>query len=93
MLSLQEEILTLFQKEILPVEFERYAKQLKFNEKNSKPDFVVYNVTNEWVAKFIQTKYGEILEKLWSKKTGIKPIVKITSKTRISQKDQIPKTE
>ena len=93
MLSLQEEILTLFQKEILPVEFERYAKQLKFNEKNSKPDFVVYNVSNEIVARFIQTKYGDLLERIWEEKTGVKPIVKITSKTRISQKDQIPKVE
>ena len=93
MLSLQEEILTLFQKEILPVEFERYAKQLKFNEKNSKPDFVVYNVSNEIVARFIQTRYGDLLERIWEEKTGVKPIVKITSKTRISQKDQIPKVE
>ena len=93
MLSLQEEILTLFQKEILPVEFERYAKQLKFNEKNSKPDFVVYNVSNEIIARFIQTKYGDLLERIWEEKTGVKPIVKITSKSRISQKDQIHKIE
>ncbi|MDA3080118.1 MULTISPECIES: chromosomal replication initiator protein DnaA [unclassified Campylobacter] len=93
MLSLQDEILTLFQKEILPVEFNRYAKQLKFNEKNSKPDFVVYNVSNEIIARFIQTKYGDLLTRLWENKTGIKPIIKITSKSRISQKDQIQKSE
>lgn len=88
MLSLHEQILIQLEKEILPNEFNRYIKQLKFNDKISKPNFIVYNAPNELIAKFIQTKYAKKLENAFEKHTGIKPKVQISSKVKFLQKDQ-----
>lgn len=93
MLELQNEILNELKSEILPEEFEKFIKPMRFNEKFSKESFIVYNVTNEYIAKFIQTKYGEKIEKLYENKTGIRPIINITSKTKVTKEKQQPTKE
>ena len=69
---------------ILPGEYERYIKPMVFNQKHSKPDLVVYNVSNEIIARFIYTKYAKIIEMTYEQITGVKPIIIITSKTKIT---------
>ena len=78
------EVLELLSKEILPSEFECYIKQLKFNEKSSNSTNVVFNVPNEIIAKFIQTKYASKIAHLFEVKTGQKPVINVqaTSKTQ-----------
>ena len=76
---LADEVLELLGKEILTSEFECYIKQIKFNEKNSTSETIVYNAPNEIIAKFIQTKYAGKIAHLFEVKTGIKPNVNITS--------------
>lgn len=66
-------------------EFEKYIALLQFNEKISKPDLVVFNVKSELMAKFIQTKYAELIKKTYEKITNINPNILITSKTEISK--------
>ena len=76
---LANEILELLGNEILASEYECYVKQLKFNEKSSTSETIIYNAPNEIVAKFIQTKYSDKIAHLFEVKTGIKPNINITS--------------
>ena len=80
------EVLELLSKEILPSEFECYIKQLKFNEKSSNSTNVVFNVPNEIIAKFIQTKYASKIAHLFEVKTGQKPVVEVQAPTKIASK-------
>jgi chromosomal replication initiator protein dnaA len=74
---LADEILELLGAEISPNEYECYIKQLKFNEKASSPDLIVFSVPNGLIAKFIKTKYADKIAHLFEVKTGIKPQVNI----------------
>ena len=74
---LADEILELLGAEISPNEYKCYIKQLKFNEKASSPDLIVFSVPNGLIAKFIKTKYADKIAHLFEVKTGIKPQVNI----------------
>ena len=74
---LADEILELLGAEISPNEYECYIKQLKFNEKASSPDLIVFSAPNGLIAKFIKTKYADKITHLFEVKTGIKPQVNI----------------
>ncbi len=74
---LADEILELLGAEISPNEYECYIKQLKFNEKASSPDLIVFSAPNGLIAKFIKTKYADKIAHLFEVKTGIKPQVNI----------------
>jgi len=88
--SQAQEILSNLEKEILPTEYSRYIKNLKFNDKNSTPEFFIYNATNEFIAKYAQTKYGTKIKELIKKQFGLNDvIVKITSKAKISPKEKV----
>nr|WP_315060230.1 chromosomal replication initiator protein DnaA [uncultured Campylobacter sp.] len=80
------EVLELLSKEILPSEFECYIKQLKFNEKSSNSTNVVFNVPNEIIAKFIQTKYASKIAHLFEVKTGQKPVINVLAATKTQSK-------
>ena len=82
---LANEILELLGNEILKSEYECYIKQLKFNEKASNSETVVFNAPNELIAKFIQTKYAGKIAHLFEVKTGVKPNITITSQKTKSQ--------
>ncbi|NPA03692.1 MAG: chromosomal replication initiator protein DnaA [Epsilonproteobacteria bacterium] len=72
-----KEILNLLKEEIPSIEYERYIKQLKISEKNSKVDRIVYLAPNILLAKWIKTKYGKRLAKLYESKTGLKTQIEI----------------
>ena len=74
---LADEILELLGAEISPNEYECYIKQLKFNEKASSPDLIIFSAPNGLIAKFIKTKYADKIAHLFEVKTGIKPQVNI----------------
>lgn len=89
---IQTEILELLGKEISPNEFETYIKNLKFNAKNSNDETIIYEAPNEFVAKYIHTKYSQNLAYLFELKTGKKVKIFINSpkqknikKTQISE--------
>ncbi|MBF0901047.1 MAG: chromosomal replication initiator protein DnaA, partial [Campylobacter concisus] len=72
---LADEILENLSNQISPEEYQSYIKQLKFNEKASNEDFIVFNATSELMAKFIKTRYAEKIAYLYEVKTGKKPEV------------------
>ena len=88
---LADEILELLGAEISPNEYECYIKQLKFNEKASSPDLIVFSAPNGLIAKFIKTKYADKIAHLFEVKTGIKPQVNITlqNKNKTAKQNKI----
>ena len=77
---LADSVLELLKKEITLQEYNRYIKQLSFNEKESKSDEVVFEAPNILIANFIKTKYQEKLAHIFELKTGKKPTVDIRVK-------------
>ena len=72
------EILDSFKNELSESEYENYISHLKFNEKLSKADFLTFNAPNEFLAKFIQTKYGEKIAYFYEVQSGNKAkVIKI----------------
>lgn len=71
------EMLGAFKKEITEIEYENYISSLKFNDKLSKADCLVFNAPNELIAKFIQTKYAEKIAYLYEVQSGNKAEVQI----------------
>lgn len=67
------QILENLKKELSENEYENYLSNLKFNEKQSKADLLVFNAPNELMAKFIQTKYGKKSRIFMKCKAEIKP--------------------
>ncbi len=82
---LYEEVFSLLKDEISKTEYSRYIKNLKFDEKSSKSDFMVFIAPNPIVARWINTKYTKKIAHLFEVKTGIKPTVSIqTASQKIS---------
>lgn len=64
--------------EVSPVEFERYIKQLTYNEEASRSDLAVFEAPNPLIANWIKTKYSDMIAHIIeSKNGGIKPKVEI----------------
>ena len=85
MLAVNNKVINDIKASISRTEFEKYIALLQFNEKISKPDLVVFNVKSELMAKFIQTKYAELIKKTYEKITNINPNILITSKTETTK--------
>ncbi|TQR31303.1 chromosomal replication initiator protein DnaA [Campylobacter sp. MIT 99-7217] len=71
------EILNSFKKEINESEYENFISHLKFNEKLSKNDFLVFTASNELMAKFIQSRYAEKIAYFYEVQSGNKAKVNI----------------
>ena len=94
---LGNEILNMLKDEISNIEYERYIKQLKYDEKSSKSDFAVYKAPNPLIANWVKTKYAKKIARLYELKTGIKPKVeivvgKLDKKRKIKQVVETEKT-
>lgn len=68
-------ILEMLRDEISRLEYERYIKQLKFDEESSRSDIACYTAPNPLIARWIKTRYAEKISHLFELKTGIKPEV------------------
>ncbi|EAI1106315.1 chromosomal replication initiator protein DnaA [Campylobacter coli] len=76
------QILENLKKELSENEYENYIAILKFNEKQSKADFLVFNAPNELLAKFIQTKYGKKISHFYEVQSGNKASVLIQAQSQ-----------
>lgn len=76
------EILVSFKNELSQSEFENYIAHLKFNEKQSKANFLVFTAPNEFLAKFIQTKYSEKIAYFYEVHSGNKAQIQIQSQNQ-----------
>lgn len=89
MISIQDKILQSLKNQISTEEWENYIKKLKFNDKASKPDYIIYIASNPYIAKFINTKYSKKIADIYEVETGVKPVVIISDgKEKNLKKDQ-----
>ncbi len=82
---LADDVINMLKDEISPNEFNRYIKQLNYEEKYSKSNLVVFKASNPLVANWIKTKYSKKIAHLFETKTGIKPQVSII----VNEKNEI----
>jgi len=70
---LGQQILKLLKQEIPEIEYERYIRQLRYDEEASRSDIAVFHAPNPLISRWVRTRYGEKLSHLFELKTGIKP--------------------
>jgi len=80
-----DQIFELLSQEISQSEFDRYIKQLKYDEEASRSDMAVFYAPNPLVARWVKTRYGAKLAHLFEIKTGVKPQIVIEVKNAVSQ--------
>jgi len=73
-------ILDKLKQEIPSSEYERYIKNLEFDEKSSRDDVIIYTTNNILSAKWIKTKYAKKIAHLYEVETGIKADIIIDTK-------------
>jgi len=83
---LGEKILQMLQEEIPKAEYERYIKNLAYDEESSKADEAVYVAPNLFIANWVKTKYRHKIAQLFKLQTGIETSVKILTKKGFVQK-------
>lgn len=71
------------------MEFNRYLKNIKYIENQSKSDLAVLEVTNPFIASWIKTKYAEKIADLFELETNVKPKIEIKIKSKKNQKVKI----
>ncbi|BCD59271.1 MULTISPECIES: chromosomal replication initiator protein DnaA [unclassified Nitratiruptor] len=76
---LGDKVLQMLKEEIPKIEYERYIKQLSFDEDASKADIAVYKAPNLFVANWVKTKYKEKIAQLFELQTGIETSVEIVT--------------
>ncbi len=86
-MSIGKTVLSELKKEINSNEYQRYIKNLHYDEINSRSDMALFTTPNIIVAKWIKTKYQEKIAHLFEIQSGIKPQVdivvgKIDTKTK-----------
>ncbi len=79
---LGEKILDMLKEEIAQIEYERYIKNISYDEEMSKADELVYLAPNPFIASWVKTKYQEKIAKLYEMQTGIETKVKILTQKR-----------
>ena len=80
---LADTVISLLKEEISSLEYDRYIKQLKFHEKASNSDQMVFIAPNILIASWVRTKYCEKIGHLFELKTGKKPEIKIVLKEHL----------
>ncbi len=81
-----DQIYELLSQEISQAEFDRYIKQLQYDEEGSRSDMALFYAPNPLIARWVKTRYGAKLAHLFEIKTGIKPQIMIEIKSAVSQK-------
>ncbi len=76
---LADEVIDMLKSEISLNEYNRYIKQLSYQEKYSKSDLVVFKAPNALIANWVKTKYASKISHLFEVKTGVKPTVSVVA--------------
>lgn len=76
---LVDEVLKALSSEISQHEFDRFIKQIRYNEKASTEDRIVFTAPNELIAKYIKTCYAGKIAHLFEVRTSKKPEIEITT--------------
>ncbi len=75
-----KKVLKRLKEEISLNEYNRYIKNMEFDEKSSRNDIIIYTTNNILSAKWINTRYAKKIAHLYEVETGIKPQVIIDIK-------------
>ena len=74
---LADDVLAMLSKNISEFEAQTYIARLKFEEKLSNENKIIFCAPNEILARFISTKYADKIAYYFEAKTGAKPEIKI----------------
>ena len=74
---LSDQVLHLLKNKISLEEYKKFISPLRFDEKNSTSDNIVFLVPNKLLVKWIQKKYSHKIADEYEKLTGVKPRVNI----------------
>ncbi len=92
-MSVGQEILEMLKDEISENEYNRYIKQLKFDEKSSLIDHAYFVAPNKLIASWIKTKYSEKLAHLFEIKTESRPQISIVLESDLKGRGKKAKKE
>jgi len=81
-----KQILQKLKEEISPNEYERYIKNLEFDESSSRSDILFFIAPNILSAKWIKSKYAKKIAHLYEVQTGIKAKIEIDIKNKKNKK-------
>lgn len=89
---LADNVLELLKSEISELEYKRYINQLKYHEKGSRSDHVIFIAPNILISNWVKTKYSDKIAHLFEVKTGKKPTVNIMLKNQVTttRKKSVP---
>ncbi|MBN2781716.1 MAG: chromosomal replication initiator protein DnaA [Campylobacterales bacterium] len=79
------EVLKSLKEEITEVEYNRYIKQLTYDEQKSTSDLAVFYAPNALVSNWIKSKFKKKIEHLFEIKTGSRVSVSISLKAEASK--------
>jgi len=79
--SIGKQVLDALKNEISEIDYQRYIRQLSFDENESKSNLAVFHAPNPLIANWIRTKFADKIAHLFEIKTGVKPAVSISVKT------------
>lgn len=63
-------------------EYNRYLKQMHFDDTNSRSDLIIIHVPNPLLASWIKTRYTNHIMHLYEQETGISPSVNVIVKNK-----------
>jgi len=90
--NIGQDILLLLKEEITEVEYNRYIKQLIYDEKKSNADLAIFYAPNALISNWIKSKYSQKISHLFEVKTGVKALISISLKNQVN-KQEIKKLE
>jgi chromosomal replication initiator protein len=75
--SIGIQVLNALKAEINEIDYQRYIKQLTYDEAESKSNLAVFRAPNALIANWVRTKFADKIAHLFEIKTNIKPTVSI----------------
>lgn len=97
--SIGIQVLNALKGEINEIDYQRYIKQLTYDETESKSNLAIYRAPNALIANWVRTKFADKIAHLFEIKTNIKPTVSIliqsasTSATPVQNQAVVVNTE
>jgi chromosomal replication initiator protein len=82
--SIGTQVLNALKSEINEIDYQRYIKQLSYDEAESKSNLAVFRAPNALIANWVRTKFADKIAHLFEIKTNIKPTVSILVKSATS---------
>ena len=92
-MNVGQKVLQALKREIAPMEYERYVKNLHFDTERSRSNIVYFTASNMLVAKWVKTRYTDKLIHLFEIQNGVKPDIEIVvgkSSRRITGSSMVP---